>query len=68
MKQNKSNYIIARVVAQYRGKYRVISGIKEFWAEVTGKTMYQAVSQLDYLVVGDLVNIVELEYGTGSRP
>ena len=63
MKQNKSNYIIARVVAQYRGKYRINSGAKEFWAEVTGKTMYQAVSQLDYPVVGDLVNIVELEYG-----
>jgi len=63
VKQNKSNYIIARVVAQYRGKYRINSGAKEFWAEVTGKTMYQAVSQLDYPVVGDLVNIVELEYG-----
>src|SRR3989339_1338936 len=63
MEQNKSDYIIARVVAQYRGKYRVISESREFWAELTGKTMYRAVSQLDYPVVGDLVNIVELEYG-----
>ena len=50
----------ARVAAQYRGKYRVLLNNKEFWAEVTGKIIYAALSQLDYPVVGDLVNIIEL--------
>jgi len=63
MKQSNDNNVIARVVAQYRGRYRVISKNDEFWAEVTGKTIYQATSQLDYPVVGDLVCIFELGYG-----
>ena len=54
---------IGRVVAQYRGKYRVLSDNGEFWAEVTGKTVYLASSPLDYPIVGDLVGIVELGYG-----
>lgn len=54
---------IARVVAQYRGKYRVSNDYGEFWAEVTGKHIYAAASPLDYPIVNDLVNIVELGYG-----
>lgn len=63
MEQNGSRFKVARIVAQYRGKYRVISGNKEFWAEVTGKTIYKAAVQLDYPVVGDMVNIIEIGYG-----
>jgi ribosome biogenesis GTPase len=63
MKQNKSKYETARVVAQYRSKYRVVCKNDEFWAEVTGKTIFKATSQLDYPVVGDLVSISELGYG-----
>lgn len=63
MERNKSNDLIARVVAQYRGRYRVICKNEEFWAEVTGKAIYQAASQLDFPVVGDLVYIIKLEYG-----
>ena len=62
MEQNVSELNTARVVAQHRGKYRVITGNKELWAEVTGKTIYNAVSALDYPVVGDLVNIIETGY------
>lgn len=47
----------AKVVAQYRGKYRVRSGPDEFWAEVTGKMMFSASSAADYPVVGDNVSI-----------
>lgn len=56
-------YLTARVVAQYRGKYRVRSEAKEFWAEVTGKMMFFAAARTDYPVVGDLVVISELEKG-----
>jgi ribosome biogenesis GTPase / thiamine phosphate phosphatase len=53
----------ARVVAQYRGKYRVRSEAKEFWAEITGKMMFTAAARTDYPVVGDLVMVSELETG-----
>ncbi len=46
----------ARVIAQYRGKYRISADGKEYWAEVTGKIMFNAVSQSDYPVVGDIVS------------
>jgi len=51
----------ARVVAQYRGKYRVKNDENEFWAEITGKMMFFAGSKTDYPVVGDIVRISELE-------
>jgi ribosome biogenesis GTPase / thiamine phosphate phosphatase len=53
----------ARVVAQYRGKYRVRNEATEYWAEVTGKMMFNAGAKADYPVVGDMVNIDELEDG-----
>jgi len=52
--------ITARVIAQHRGKYRVRYEDKEFWATVTGKSIFTAESMLDYPVVGDLVNIVDV--------
>jgi len=58
MESNKFNSLIARVVAQHRGLYRVLCKDNEFWAKVPGKTIYQATSQIDYPVVGDLVSIV----------
>lgn len=51
----------ARVVAQYRGKYRVAAKDNEYWAEVTGKTIYIADSPADFPVVGDIVDILELD-------
>jgi len=60
MKNNKSNEITARVIAQYRGKYKVMCKNEEFWAEIAGKIRHEAISQLDYPVVGDLVNIIKL--------
>jgi ribosome biogenesis GTPase len=62
METDKSNIRTARVIAQYRGKYRVSSKNKEFWADVAGKIRYAAMSSIDYPVVGDLVNIIELGY------
>ncbi len=51
----------ARIISQHRGKYRVLCEGKEIWADVTGKIIYAATSQHDYPVVGDLVNILELD-------
>jgi ribosome biogenesis GTPase / thiamine phosphate phosphatase len=56
----KDQKLIAMVVAQYRGKYRVRSGENEFWAEITGKMMFTSGSQTDYPVVGDMVEISQL--------
>ena len=53
----------ARVIAQYRGKYRVLGESGEAWAEVAGKIIFAAKSPLDYPAVGDLVKITDLGYG-----
>ena len=63
MKQ-KESFKTARVIAQYRGKYRVLCEHREYWAAVTGKYIFKAESQIDYPVVGDMVNIVDI--GTGN--
>lgn len=52
---------LARVVAQYRDQYRVSSGSSELWAKVTGKMIFTAAAKADYPVVGDLVEINELD-------
>jgi len=44
MEQHNPNLTLARVVAHYRGKYRVKTDEQEFWAEVTGKMIYAAES------------------------
>jgi ribosome biogenesis GTPase len=63
MEHDGSSLKTARVIAQHRGKYRVAHENEEFWAAVTGKNIFTAGSQLDYPVVGDLVNIVDIGYG-----
>jgi ribosome biogenesis GTPase len=60
MQHNKTGLKTARVVAQYRGKYRVMSDHNEFWAKVTGKMMFVSGSQTDYPVVGDKVEISQM--------
>ena len=51
----------ARIVAHYRGKYRVRTSQNEFWAEITGKMMFAAKTSADYPVVGDWVKISVLD-------
>ena len=63
MEHNEPSLITARVIAQHRGKYRVKFENKEFWATVTGKSIFTAQTQLDYPVVGDLVNIIDVGSG-----
>ena len=63
MEQNPAKIKLGRVIAQYRGKYRVSSENEEFWAEVIGKIIYTAETQLNFPVVGDLVNIIDIGHG-----
>lgn len=51
------NYPVARVVAEYRGLYKVKNCEGEFFAKVTGKHMFAAVKREDYPAVGDWVAI-----------
>lgn len=53
------DFKIARVVAQYKGAYKVKNLEGEFMAKVTGKQIFEAVSREDYPAVGDWVAITE---------
>jgi len=55
------NYSIARVVAEYKGAYRVRNTNNEFLAKITGRQMFNALSREDYPAVGDWVAITELD-------
>lgn len=54
-------YSVARVMAEYRGAYRVKNPAGEYLAEVTGKQMFDAQSREDYPAVGDWAAITELD-------
>jgi ribosome biogenesis GTPase / thiamine phosphate phosphatase len=58
-----SEFTVARVVAEYREAYRVISKNDEYLAKITGKQMYTATKRDDYPAVGDWVVINELPNG-----
>lgn len=51
------NYPAARVVAEYRGLYKVRNNDGEFLAQVTGKHMFTATKREDYPAVGDWIAI-----------
>lgn len=53
-------FSVARVVAEFKGAYRVRNEQGEFLAKVTGKRMFSALSREDYPAVGDWVAITEL--------
>jgi len=55
------NYSMSRVIAEYRGAYRVKNAAGEYLAEVTGKQMFDAQSREDYPAVGDWVATTELD-------
>jgi ribosome biogenesis GTPase / thiamine phosphate phosphatase len=56
-------YPVARVLAEYRGAYKVQSEKGEFLAKISGKQMFIATKREDYPAVGDWVAITELEEG-----
>lgn len=49
---------VARVIAEYKGAYKIKNPTGEYLAKVTGKQMFDASSREDYPAVGDWVEIV----------
>lgn len=57
-------FVPARVSAEHRGGFLVLTERGDIPAEVTGRMMYQAEGRLDYPVVGDWVLVDLLDKGT----
>ncbi|MBU1557464.1 ribosome small subunit-dependent GTPase A [Patescibacteria group bacterium] len=53
-------FSVARVIAEYRGSYKVKNEEGEYLAKVPGKKMFDASSREDYPAVGDWVTINEV--------
>lgn len=57
------NYQLARVIAQHRGKYKVVTEQKELLAEISGKLRYDMGELAQYPTVGDYVMVtVQTEF------
>jgi ribosome biogenesis GTPase len=54
-------FSVARVIAEYKGAYRVKNVSGEYLAKITGKQMFNALSREDYPAVGDWAAITELD-------
>lgn len=55
------NFVMARIIAEHRGAYTVLSPHGEYCAKVTGKRMFTAVSRDEYPAVGDWVAITQAD-------
>jgi len=58
MNKINSETIVARVIAEYKGAYKVKVSAGEFLAKITGKQMFESGSREDYPAVGDWVEIM----------
>ncbi len=52
-------FSVARVIAEYKGAYKVKNSDGEYFSKVTGKSIFNASSREDYPAVGDWVSIKE---------
>lgn len=52
-------FSVARVIAEYRGTYKIKNSTGEYFAKITGKRIFNASSREDYPAVGDWVTIKE---------
>jgi ribosome biogenesis GTPase len=57
------DFLVARVVSESRGAYKVRNERGEYLAKITGKQMFNAASREDYPAVGDWVAIEETSEG-----
>ena len=55
-----SDFDVARVIAEFKGAYKVKNENGQYLAKITGKQMFQASSREDYPAVGDWVVISDL--------
>ena len=51
----------ARVVAEHKEAYKVRSSDGEYWAKITGRQMFNAVTREDFPAVGDWVAITNID-------
>jgi ribosome biogenesis GTPase len=56
-----TDYLVARVIAEYKEVYRVKGIDGEYLAKITGKQIFNATKREDYPAVGDWVIITELD-------
>ncbi len=56
---NLDEFSVARVIAEYKGAYKVKNSDSEYFAKVTGKRIFNASDREDYPAVGDWVLIKE---------
>lgn len=54
------DFLIARVIAEYKGGYKVKDANGEYAAKITGKQIFNASTREDYPAVGDWVAITKL--------
>lgn len=54
-KNEKTNDTVARVVAEYKGMYKVRENECEYLAQITGEQIFKAEARADFPVVGDFV-------------
>ena len=54
------DFLIARVIAEYKGIYKIKDIDGEYLAKITGKQIFNASSREDYPAVGDWVAITKL--------
>ncbi len=55
------NFLVARVIAEHKGIYKVKNTAGEYLAKITGKQMFNAQSREDFPAVGDWVAISMLD-------
>jgi len=55
------NFKVARVIAEYKGAYKIKNTSGEYLAKITGKQMFNATSREDFPAVGDWVVITEAD-------
>lgn len=58
---NMADFSVARVMAEYKGGYKIKSEKEEYLAKIRGKQIFKAKSREDYPTVGDWVAISELD-------
>ncbi len=64
LKLGLSSFQIARVIAEFKGAYKVKNPEGEYLAKITGKQIFQAEGRKDYPAVGDWVAITQLDKDT----
>jgi len=51
------SFLVVRVIAEYKGLYKVKNESNEYLAKITGKQMFNALSREDYPAIGDWVAV-----------